>query len=1170
MVDNLIRLFDSAETQFTSNGLGVLLDAESCIVSEEKNGEFELELVYPITGRKYSDILMRRIIVAKSNPYSNPQPFRIYSISKPLNGRVTINAEHISYDMSGYPVEPFTATSCSDAFVKMKEASAVACPFSFWTDKNVIKDYSTKIPFSMRSLLGGTDGSILQAFGKGEYEFDGYSVKFWLNRGYDRGVVIRYGKNLTDIKQEEKCSNVYTGVFPFWYNEGVSSTINNSNVISDLIEQTSQIINNDNNEEPDLSILNSNLVILPEKIVQCEGTFNYSRILTLDLSDKWTDKPSVEDLRTAAQEYITNNKIGIPDVSLDVSFEQLAQTKEYELYALLEEVRLCDTVRVEFPELGVSATAQCIKTQYDVLTDKYKKIELGSSKTTLATTIANQSKEIDDTISKTYLRRVVDDATSIISGNSGGYVVLRNSDGGEQPNEILIMNQPDIETATKVWRWNQNGLGYSDHGYSGPFGLAMTIDGSINASFITTGAINASLITTGSLNADLITTGEIDSIKVKGNKEDSVTHDIFSYSISPDGILFKKNNSAFLTAGLNGITLTGSITATSGYIGDTSNGFTIGSSAIYNGVTSMSDTTNDGVYLGTDGIRLGKGKFSVSNAGALTASSANITGSITATSGYIGSSSYGFVIRESSIYNKLTSMSDTTHDGVYIGTDGIRLGKGKFSVTKAGALTATSANITGTITATSGYIGNYFMGFVINSTSIYNTITSMDDPTTNNGIYIGTDGIRLGANGKFSVTKAGALTATSADITGTITATSGYIGNSSNGFTIGSTAISNGITSMSDTTHDGIYLGTDGIRLGKGKFSVTNAGVLTASSGTIAGLEITTETRHISGQSVDGKVMKTDDSSFEIFAYNDGTHSGSSIDVKSINIEEPTFKKDFYVNKLVSSRSVDVGMASLESECLCYNGRALMFFDYSEGSTQLTATLSHAWNDNLVTINITKNGQPYYISGDKTFSIKVHYTWGNWTTKSITVYSGNSSGSSRFTEAFWGFDDAYFVNSGSNSYTYSISGSSYIDVCKNIEPFTNNAYDLGSNTYKWRDIYSVNGHVGSSDRNEKKDISLLSDQYSKLFDKLKPVMYRFIQNSNERLHIGFIAQDIKESMDEIGMSTKEFAAYCDWIKNDGTTGYGLRYSEFIALNTFEIQKLKRRVNELERQLYKNQ
>lgn len=218
MVDAVITLYESTETEFNTNGLGSLNDAISCQVVEERNGEFELEMTYPITGRKYNDLQLRRIIMAKANPYSDLQPFRIYSITKPINGIVTINAEHISYDLSGYPASPFVADTVQNAFINMKSASAIECPFIFTTDKSTTANLTVIKPMSMRSLLGGVEGSILDVYG-GEYEFDKYNVKLWNKRGLNRGVSIRYGKNLTDLKQEENCSSVYTGVYPFWYSE---------------------------------------------------------------------------------------------------------------------------------------------------------------------------------------------------------------------------------------------------------------------------------------------------------------------------------------------------------------------------------------------------------------------------------------------------------------------------------------------------------------------------------------------------------------------------------------------------------------------------------------------------------------------------------------------------------------------------------------------------------------------------------------------------------------------------------------------------------------------------------------------------------------------------------------------------------------------------------------
>lgn len=463
----MIVLFESVSTEFITNGLGALPDAISCVVTEERNGEYELEMEYPITGKRYSDLLLRRIIVAKSNPYSDAQPFRIYSISKPINGVVTINAEHISYDLSGIPVSPFSSDSVVSALVKMKEASTVPCPFAFWTDKTTKATIEVTKPSSIRSLLGGVKGSILDVYG-GEYEFDKYTVKLHNSRGTNRGVTIRYGKNLTDLKQEENCSVVYTGVYPFWYSE------------------------------------QDGLMTLNEKIIEADGNYNFTRIYPLDLSQEWQEKPTENQLKERAKSYMVKNRIGVPKVSLDVSFVQLAQSEEYNDIAILENVYLCDTVNVEFPELGVSATAKCNKTVFNVLTNKYEKIELGDAKSNLVSTISEQSKDISNVPTKNFMEQAIENATQMITGGLGGYVVMHSSTGGKHPDEILIMDTDNINKATKVWRWNKGGLGYSGTGYMGPYATAITADGRIVADFITAGEFDGAIIKAGTICADML------------------------------------------------------------------------------------------------------------------------------------------------------------------------------------------------------------------------------------------------------------------------------------------------------------------------------------------------------------------------------------------------------------------------------------------------------------------------------------------------------------------------------------------------------------------------------------------------------------------------------------------------------------------------------------------
>ena len=468
----LIRLFDANATDFTTNGIGSLPDILECVVTEERNGSFELEMVYPITGVRYSDIAFRKIIYAKPNYYSNPQPFRIYSVSKPLDGKVTVNAAHISYDLTGYTDAPFAAGTAPSAFVKIQAYSDVECPFGFWTDINTTAALYVEVPTSIRSILGGMDGSILDVY-DGEYEFDAFTVKLWASRGRDRGVTLRYGKNLTSLKQDENCDNVFTGIRPYWYKKP-------------------------NAENPDYE--KEGLVELPEKIINV-GSFNYTRILAVDLTSEIDEKPEVATLREAANQYIQDHNIGEPEVSLDVSFIQLSDSAEYKDIALLEKVQLCDTVTVQFPELGVSSTAKCVKTDYDVLSQRYKKITLGTIKADLSKTVSITSNAVKKTVSQMGLETAIINATNQITGNSGGYVVL---DPPNNPTRILIMDTDNMYTAMDVWQWNLEGLGHSSNGVNGPYDVAITQGGSINANFITSGMINGNMIEAGTITAGSI------------------------------------------------------------------------------------------------------------------------------------------------------------------------------------------------------------------------------------------------------------------------------------------------------------------------------------------------------------------------------------------------------------------------------------------------------------------------------------------------------------------------------------------------------------------------------------------------------------------------------------------------------------------------------------------
>lgn len=389
-----ITIFSEGSSNFTTNGLGSLPDCTSCIVTEERNGAYELELKYPITGLNYEEIRYNRIILAKPNQYSQSQPFRIYAISRPLNGIITVNAAHLSYDLSGYTVGPFTSGSIQSALQNLVSKSDAVCPFDFYTDVTTEGSIGTLVPTSIRSLLGGS-GGILETYG-GEFEFDIYTVKLLASRGHDRGVTIHYGKNLTDIKQDENCNNVYTAIRPYWF-----KTIDDYDVLVDLPEKT-------------ISVIDGAGYV---KILPVDFTSIFDELF--EGEERENNQPTIEELRAVAQYYIIQNNIGVPEVSLEVSFVQLTDSNEYKDLKLLEGVQLCDYVSVSFSKLGINAKAQCVKTVYNVLTQRYNSIQLGTVRNDLASTISGQNQSIKSSVSKSEFNKAINDTNSMISGNAG-------------------------------------------------------------------------------------------------------------------------------------------------------------------------------------------------------------------------------------------------------------------------------------------------------------------------------------------------------------------------------------------------------------------------------------------------------------------------------------------------------------------------------------------------------------------------------------------------------------------------------------------------------------------------------------------------------------------------------------------------------------------------------
>lgn len=451
-------LFPKTATTFETQGVGVLADATSCKVTEERNGTYELKMQYPITGQHYADIGDDCILYAIPSPYRGPQPFRIYRTSKPINGIVTINARHIRYDLAFIPLNPFTASNAPAAMAGLQSNAAIPSNFTFWTDKTTAANFAVSVPSATSSILGGQTGSILDVYG-GEYEFDDFTVKLYDQRGEDNGVTIRYGKNLTDLEQERNIYNVTTGIYPYW-----------------------------------MSTDGATLVTCNPKIVYTSGTYERQKIIPVDFSQDFQDAPTPEQLLERAQAYVQNNNIGVPSVSLTVSFVQLEQTEQYKNLVLLEKCDLCDTVTVEYEKLGVSAKAKIVKIVTDVLLERYESVEIGEVRTNIADTIANQQQQIQQRPTSSVVQQIASAITAAILGAKGGAVRLLDTNGDGVPDTLYIADNADPNQAVKVWRFNYEGWGASENGYNGPFKLGASLDDGFMADFITAGTLNCALL----------------------------------------------------------------------------------------------------------------------------------------------------------------------------------------------------------------------------------------------------------------------------------------------------------------------------------------------------------------------------------------------------------------------------------------------------------------------------------------------------------------------------------------------------------------------------------------------------------------------------------------------------------------------------------------------------
>lgn len=490
----------------STSGIGVLNDATTAEVTEERNGAYDLEIEYPISGSHYSDIQNGFIILAPvypKCPRSYYQAFRIYHISQPFNGIVKISAHHISYDLNKMICRPWNipANDLESALSNLQqgicnptesmgESMITSFEFRKGPDKNNV-DATMELPFpkTARSILGGEENSILDIY-RGEYEFDNFTVKLHNNRGRsDSGISVIYRKNLSDFSKEDDSDSVYDGVYPFYYSENTETNEAGEETTSKILVQ----INDDDSSQDPYILYGED----EEDEDESELKMIKKPLYLLDLSSEFEYVPTPNELREKAKEYMAVNKLNLKNISFTVSFEDLENSTDYEKYRNFESIRLCDYVTIYTPAVFGNSrfTAECTRIVYDILSDKYNSIELGNASHYISDTIAKTAKDVkNSSVTKSQAESMMDSKiTSLMNNGNGGYVMFhrsRSADTDEDlprsaPDEILIMDKPSLSESTSVWRWNKNGLGYSNNPSNlDSYSIALLSDGSINAEMI--------------------------------------------------------------------------------------------------------------------------------------------------------------------------------------------------------------------------------------------------------------------------------------------------------------------------------------------------------------------------------------------------------------------------------------------------------------------------------------------------------------------------------------------------------------------------------------------------------------------------------------------------------------------------------------------------------------
>ncbi|MEJ4454324.1 phage tail tip lysozyme, partial [Enterococcus faecium] len=462
MTQEFIYAYKKMPDDLSVNGASLVDWEDLPEINRVLNGQYRFYGNYSRSGQYRSYLKKGNFIKAKV-PDGSWQYFEIYNVKKNLTS-VSVTARHIGFMANkNFIVKSFTDNgNGSQIMTNLKNSLAFDQKFNYLSNVGTTHQFTARQVAPVEAIIGSNNGNQnLTGVTSAELDMDNYDLKLVKQIGSDNGFRIDFGINLEAIEEE----------------------IDEESIVNSLY-LVGGVPDNDYDEDKEP---------IEYGYLEIDGVTNENRRIAKRENG---DCKTVDELIKWGKTLFDNDRIHEPKATHTVSMVALEHTLEYgDMYQELASLHFGDVAHVRAKELDIEIKERMVEYTYFPTLGKYKDIVLGNDLSLYTSAVNTQAQELKkkiDNRTETLVQNVLN-ATAWITGNSGGHVVFRPE---KAPSEILIMDTPNVANAKRVWRWNLNGLGYSDNGVNGPFGIAITSKGEIVADFIKVGTINAEVFET--------------------------------------------------------------------------------------------------------------------------------------------------------------------------------------------------------------------------------------------------------------------------------------------------------------------------------------------------------------------------------------------------------------------------------------------------------------------------------------------------------------------------------------------------------------------------------------------------------------------------------------------------------------------------------------------------